>query len=84
MENSRKINKIMNAMNLLISYGFTQTGPNTFKKYNTHKAVIWDSGAVTITKYTPNAGRFLFEHTYDNTELLRAELIKLVEGGSTL
>jgi hypothetical protein len=82
MENSRKINKIMNAMNLLISYGFTQTGPNTFKKY-TYKAVIWDSGAVTITKYTPNAGRFLFEHTYDNTELLRAELIKLV-GGSTL
>ena len=73
----------MNAMNLLISYGFTQTGPNTFKKYM-YKAVIWDSGAVTITKYTPNAGRFLFEHTYDNAELLRAELIKLVEGGSTL
>ena len=66
----------MNAMELLINYGFTQTGVNSFKKYKTHKAVIWESGAVTIAKYTPNAGRFLYEHTYDNTELLRAELIR--------
>ena len=66
----------MNAMELLINYGFTQTGVNSFKKHKTHKAVIWESGAVTIAKYTPNAGRFLHEHTYDNTELLRAELIR--------
>jgi hypothetical protein len=65
----------MNAMNLLISYGFTQTGPNTFKK-STHKAVIWDSGAVTITKYTPKVGRYLFEHTYNSSELLKEELIR--------
>lgn len=66
----------MKTSELLINYGFTQTGANTFKKYKTHKAIIWESGAVTIAKYTPNAGRFLFEHTYDNTELLRAELIR--------
>jgi hypothetical protein len=66
----------MNTMKLLINYGFTQTGANSFKKYKTYKAVIWESGAVTIAKYTPNAGRFLYEHKYDNTELLRAELIR--------
>jgi hypothetical protein len=66
----------MSAMELLINYGFTQTGANSFKKGKTHKAVIWESGAVTIAKYTPNAGRFIYEHTYDNTELLRAELIR--------
>lgn len=66
----------MNAMKLLINYGFTQTGSNSFKKYNTHKAVMWESGVVTIAKYTPNTGRFLYEHTYDNTKLLKAELIR--------
>ena len=66
----------MNAMKLLINYGFMQTGSNSFKKYNTHKAVIWESGVVTIAKYTPNTGRFLYEHTYDNTELLKTELIR--------
>ena len=66
----------MNAMELLINYGFTQTGANSFKKYNTYKAVIWESGAVTIAKYTPNTGRLLYEHTYDNTGILRAELIR--------
>jgi hypothetical protein len=34
-------NKVMNAMELLINYGLEQTGSNSFKKYNTHKAVIW-------------------------------------------
>jgi len=66
----------MNAMKFINQLWITQTGSNSFKKYNTHKGVIWDSGAVTIAKYTPNDGRFLYEHTYDNTELLRAELIR--------
>jgi hypothetical protein len=37
---------------------------------------MWKSGVVTIAKYTPNTGQFLYEHTYNNTELLKAELIR--------
>ena len=40
----------MNAMKLLINYGFMQTGSNSFKKYNTHKAVMWESGGGVTNK----------------------------------
>ena len=62
---------------LLKEYGFRQsTLPNEFTKGKKYKAIVWKFNKVTISRYTPNYGRYLDSNTYESKSALEKELKK--------
>ncbi len=52
---------------LLKEYGFRKsTLPNEFTKGKKYKAIVWKTNKVTISRYTPNYGRYLDTTTFEN------------------
>lgn len=64
--------------NLLKEYGFKQsTLPNELTKDKRYKAIIWKGDKkVTISRYSPNYGRYLSSDTYSSKSALETELKK--------
>lgn len=65
---------------LLIKGGFVPktTIPNLYTKRQ-YKAVVWKNGCLTISHYSPNVQRLLFQNTYRTQEEIAAALQPHIE-----
>lgn len=57
----------------LESIGFAKTGPSEFTHTSrgNRKAVVWPSGMVTVTEYTPNTNRYLSSYSVKNAKEIK-------------